>query len=1097
MLVSAAPLQALVSSSGKVTLRNTRGQVATVQPGLFEAGWKGGAFALAGGAAEEGILRGVITAPSGARVDTHCRAEAMENALRLHYTLVPQTAITVESLHIGMELPVDQFAGRTYRANGQEGTFPKLQDQTRLLSIPMRSLSLSTADAGDLDIQFSQPPSVLLQDNRQWGPTFSVRISARRSPERTLTAGEKYEVDLVLTCSQGIAMDIDTPVTITAGNEWIPLDYDVEIEAGSVLDFSSLGLHDAPAGKHGRVIAGPNGTFAYEDSPDTPQRFYGVNFCFSANYLEKEQADRLADRLARMGYNTMRVHHYEGTLVRDGGASGGTSISEIPLTEPPTTTEVIDRLQTTELGDRYGQRLRGFLHPPADGTYVFRIASDDNSELWVGAGDDRRKIASVTGYTGSQQFDKYPSQQSDPIDLRAGQAYPIEVLHKEGAGGDHLAVAWQGPDNISGIVPGAQLSSPDGKRGGILREIWKANPPAPSFDSTKPIPEQLDQLDYFLAALKKRGIYITTDLFVSRPIYATEVYEGTEGDFEMDSFKMAVPVNKRAFENWKAFSRNLLTHRNPYTGLTYANDPALAWISMINEGNVGNFLGRIKGKLRDDWQREWNAWLAGKYGTKDALQAAWGKDPQGDPVAGSVPLATNVHDGSQAGIDLATFCAFIEARMFKSMKAFLRDELGCKALFTNMNGWTNRGATHGAREEFDYIDDHFYVDHPRFLVNPWQLPSSCGNESPIRARGPGGRGNCFVRQFDKPFTISEYNYSGPGRFRGVGGILTGCLGALQGWDVIWRFAYSHNRGNLFSPSRATYFDIASDPLNQIADRAAICLYLRGDLREAPHSVALTFAPQDLWDGRIPNAGAAPGWQELTWVTKVGAILAATPEDVRGDIVLPLGPTASKVAGSRALQASAYDAKTGQQIIETMQAKGWLPAGDAGKWRDVLRSETGEMTIDSQRDILTLNTPMTAGGYAPEGQSVETGAVSIHMDKTYATVWVSSVDGKPIAQSKRMILCHLTDLQNSGARFGEEARKTLLAWGELPHLVQAGSATVRIRMSSAATASVYALSTSGTRLHRVKTEVEKGELVIRPSVLGPDGKARLVYEIVAN
>jgi hypothetical protein len=141
--------------------------------------------------------------------------------------------------------------------------------------------------------------------------------------------------------------------------------------------------------------------------------------------------------------------------------------------------------------------------------------------------------------------------------------------------------------------------------------------------------------------------------------------------------------------------------------------------------------------------------------------------------------------------------------------------------------------------------------------------------------------------------------------------------------------------------------------------------------------------------------------------------------------------------------------------------------------------------------------MTAGGYAPEGETVETDAVTVTMDKTYATVWVSSVDGRPISESKHMILCHLTDLQNSGARFGEKARKTLFSWGSLPHLVRAGAATVRIRTTSAADARVYALSTSGTRLYSVKSEATAGELVIRPSVVGPDAKARLVYEIDAR
>ena len=39
-----------------------------------------------------------------------------------------------------------------------------------------------------------------------------------------------------------------------------------------------------------------------------------MNFCFSAHYITHEQADQLADRLARLGYNSVRFHHYEGEL---------------------------------------------------------------------------------------------------------------------------------------------------------------------------------------------------------------------------------------------------------------------------------------------------------------------------------------------------------------------------------------------------------------------------------------------------------------------------------------------------------------------------------------------------------------------------------------------------------------------------------------------------------------------------------------------------------------------------------------------------------------------------------------------------------------
>ncbi|MBR7080061.1 MAG: hypothetical protein IKI40_06040, partial [Treponema sp.] len=105
----------------------------------------------------------------------------------------------------------------------------------------------------------------------------------------------------------------------------------------------------------------------------------------------------------------------------------------------------------------------------------------------------------------------------------------------------------------------------------------------------------------------------------------------------------------------------------------------------------------------------------------------------------------------------------------------------------------------------------FYIDHPQFIERPWSLPSRCDNTSPVLKGTPGGGHVAFTRLLDKPFAITEYNFSGPGRFRGVGGIMTGCLVALQDWGGVWRFAYSHGNWNMFNPSGAGYFDLASDP----------------------------------------------------------------------------------------------------------------------------------------------------------------------------------------------------------------------------------------------------------------------------------------------
>jgi len=98
--------------------------------------------------------------------------------------------------------------------------------------------------------------------------------------------------------------------------------------------------------------------------------------------------------------------------------------------------------------DTYSTRVRGFLYPPQTGTYFFWIASDDASELWLSKSEDpdnATQIANVAEWTNSQEWTKFPSQQSGANHLEANERYYIEARHVEGGDGDNLAVAWAGP----------------------------------------------------------------------------------------------------------------------------------------------------------------------------------------------------------------------------------------------------------------------------------------------------------------------------------------------------------------------------------------------------------------------------------------------------------------------------------------------------------------------------------------------------------------------------------------------------------------------------------------------------------------------------
>jgi hypothetical protein len=108
----------------------------------------------------------------------------------------------------------------------------------------------------------------------------------------------------------------------------------------------------------------------------------------------------------------------------------------------PTSTSTLTDLCETPLGlgINFGQRLQGFFIPPVTGSYCFHINSNASSELWLSTDEssaNATKIASVSGWTYRQQWDKYASQKSAAIPLTAGQRVFYRVLHKAGSYGYH------------------------------------------------------------------------------------------------------------------------------------------------------------------------------------------------------------------------------------------------------------------------------------------------------------------------------------------------------------------------------------------------------------------------------------------------------------------------------------------------------------------------------------------------------------------------------------------------------------------------------------------------------------------------------------
>lgn len=111
---------------------------------------------------------------------------------------------------------------------------------------------------------------------------------------------------LALTTANGPARLTERPIFYefndTAG--WYPFDFPLDDTNLDTIDLTSL--LDGPAGKHGFVTVGNDGHFYFQDGARA--RFFGTNVCSRSACPEKEEAKRIAARLAKYGVNLLRIH---------------------------------------------------------------------------------------------------------------------------------------------------------------------------------------------------------------------------------------------------------------------------------------------------------------------------------------------------------------------------------------------------------------------------------------------------------------------------------------------------------------------------------------------------------------------------------------------------------------------------------------------------------------------------------------------------------------------------------------------------------------------------------------------------------------------
>ena len=573
------------------------------------------------------------------------------------------------------------------------------------------------------------------------------------------------------------------------------------------------------------------------------------------------------------------------------------------------------------------------------------------------------------------------------------------------------------------------------------------------FDRAKGGPDQadpalLDRFEYFAAKLIENGLYLTTDVYMGRRLKGKDI--GAAGvkpnDYlKKDAFKAYTAYLPAAQENWKRNARAFLLHVNPYTGRSLAEEPALAQLATINEGNLFFTFNSVR--KGPEMQSAWEAW-------KD------GQKKQGI-IWPEACLKSSIRDFTCRGIDEFNYgiddnaavvkflCDWQERRDWEEIE-FLRKEVGVRAPLTSSNNRPNFAAMTALKTEvLDCVDTHCYAGGGRFHVRGVLKPPYSINEChTLCTNSLRMKFAAYSRYAGRPFTVSEWNFPSPSRRRLMAGLAFGSLAARQDWNGVWRFAYSHSCEAYFRKGKPNWrLDAVRDPIHLATDRTVAFLFARGDMPVLSEVATIPMTRQKIHppDRQTNVSMTHPttwGYRSI-WTTRIQLSPNEGPEPVIRD--------------------------------------------------EFPRS--GSLQIDEHTGFVGVDTPCSVGGYVERGK-MTLGPLTADLGAKGGVFAVHALDGRAVRSSGRLLVQHLTDVQTEGLVVEPDSKfpgnRQVSAWGRNDgrSLVQLGSASVMLELDSCDGYSIWALGQDGRRLYEVPHTVDRSRLVFTVST----ARGSIYYEI---
>lgn len=596
----------------------------------------------------------------------------------------------------------------------------------------------------------------------------------------------------------------------------------------------------------------------------------------------------------------------------------------------------------------------------------------------------------------------------------------------------------------------------------FLDSNWSSSLFVKGKDNTRALdPQQLDRLDYFIAELKKRGIYTNLNLNVGRN------YRKGDGVKDYEYLGLAKVVNyfdEHIQSLHKEYASQLLTHYNPYTKSEYRSEPAIAIVELVNENSIVEawFSDRLLGKNTNKRPGTWTditAWYANQL-TKKSNEWLKERLPSTElkalrNMAGVkedelIPRLTRNQFAAapEKRFHLeATFYMELENDYFQTMYRYLKKELSVKALIVGTSDH-NHGKTGypllTSTSKMDIVDGHVYWQHPRYLTDPETKRRSFSIRNTPMVNEPF---NSTVVQLSrsavagKPYTVSEINHPFPNEYACEGIAILAAYSAFHDWDGIFFYTFEHKDPEEWEARMPGHFEIRPDPVRMTNLAAGSLMFLRSDVHSALKTIPRSYSVDQVREGiRLPYSEGSyftPGFSPA----------------------IPLRHT-TRIVGFDDEPAEFPKVSRGSPVVS-----------DTGElaWYYSLQGK-GLVTVETEKSQALI-------GFI-KGHNKALKNLSAAVENEFCSIILTSLDGQSLSCSQRLLLVTTARSENNGMIWNEK-RTTLSNWGSAPTVIEPVKGKVILRnLEPLQKVEIIPLDGAGKALgHTVSARTANGEVIL--------------------